>query len=919
MKTRCRFLFILTVLIVSVSAVIYISAAAEGGIKMNFKHILNIQIPGVTLKSTEFSDSNFLADVPYAVSSVEVTVTAAEGSSVKINNDSVKSGAASSPIALGVGNTFITIEVTAADGTVESAVITIKRAQDPEILYKETYRPQFHHTPPIFLQNDPNGLVYNAATGEYHLYYQYAANLIPDQETKVWGHAVSKDLVYWEEMPIAIYPDEWGEAYSGSAVIDYNNTSGLFDDSTPPEARMVLFYTSYSGKFGDSSYGDQNQSMAYSKDNGVTWIKYEGNPVIKNERNRYSGGFRDPKVIWYEDDSFENGGIWLMVVGGGPARLFTSPDLINWTYNTTLKNGRAPIDAECPDFFPLAVNGDENNVKWVYMGALYNDGNSRTIYAIGELVKDAEGKFEFNCEYAQLEKPINGCCAVYAQQTFFNDAKGRRIAVSWIRDWNTFNDYETGNIKNWLGTHTLPVELKLIYDDGEYEIKQIPVEELNKLRYPDSMFQINDIKVSDGDSDLLAGMEGELFEIEATFTLGSAAGFGFRVRTGTDEETVIHYNVTDKKLLLDRTQSGIAISEGGEIISVDMKPCDGKVTLRIFVDTSIIDIYGNNGDAVINTQIYPSDGSNGMAFYVQNGDVTVDSMTVYKLDSIHFSGLKQGGNHPQDGTKSNINSILTVVIIVLAVCVLAFLAGMIVMRARRSSGSSANTSIDEAASGSALSAIVPLPESKQGKSYWEGKRIAFLGDSITEMNGYQSLVRRYLNTSRGYTYAVGGTQLTGLDRSFTQRAEDIKEDVDLIFVFGGTNDFHVGAPIGSVDDEASTETFCGSVRKVCEILTAQHPDSLIVFATPLQRTNPPGTGVHDKNALGLGLAAYVQAIIDVCADFQIPVLDFYNTSAITEKTADQYLFDGLHPNQDGFQVIARELAAFLCPGEDFSE
>lgn len=136
---------------------------------------------------------------------------------------------------------------------------------------------------------------------------------------------------------------------------------------------------------------------------------------------------------------------------------------------------------------------------------------------------------------------------MYAQQTFFNDAKGRRIARKLDRDWNTFNDYETGNIKNWLGTHTLPVELKLIYDDGEYKIMQIPVEELNKLRYPDAMFQTKDIKVSDSDSDLLAGMEGELFEIEATFTLGSAAGFGFRVRTGTDEETVIHYNVTDKK------------------------------------------------------------------------------------------------------------------------------------------------------------------------------------------------------------------------------------------------------------------------------------------------------------------------------------------------------------------------------------
>lgn len=214
--------------------------------------------------------------------------------------------------------------------------------------------------------------------------------------------------------------------------------------------------------------------------------------------------------------------------------------------------------------------------------------------------------------------------------------------------------------------------------------------------------------------------------------------------------------------------------------------------------------------------------------------------------------------------------------------------------------------------------IVPLPADKQGKAYWEGKRVAFLGDSITEMNGYQGLLRRYLNTSRGFTHAVSGTQLTGLDRSFTQRAEEITEQVDLIFVFGGTNDFHVGAPIGTPDDKASTETFCGAVRKVCEILTAQHPDALIVFATPLQRTNPPGTGEHDKNSLGLSLAAYRQAIIDVCAQFKIPVLDFYNTSEITEQTAEQYLFDGLHPNQEGFKVIAREIAQYLCPGEDFS-
>lgn len=215
--------------------------------------------------------------------------------------------------------------------------------------------------------------------------------------------------------------------------------------------------------------------------------------------------------------------------------------------------------------------------------------------------------------------------------------------------------------------------------------------------------------------------------------------------------------------------------------------------------------------------------------------------------------------------------------------------------------------------------IVPLPADKQGKAFWEGKRVAFLGDSITEMNGYQELLRRHLNTSRDFTHAVSGTQLTGRNQSFMQRAADITEQVDLIFVFGGTNDFHVGAPLGVPDNPATTVTFCGAVRKVCEILTAQHPDALIVFATPLQRTNPPGTGVHDKNQLGLSLEDYAQAIIDVCAQLGIPVLDFYHTSAITEETAEQYLFDGLHPNQDGFKVIAAEIAQYLCPGENFTE
>lgn len=137
---------------------------------------------------------------------------------------------------------------------------------------------------------------------------------------------------------------------------------------------MVALYTAYAGRIGDNNYGIEKQGLAYSLDHGVTWIKYTGNPIIKNGENKkqiYTTGFRDPKVIWYEDSSYENNGIWLMVVAGGPVRIFTSPDLINWTYNGygTYSNGRRPIESECPDLFPMPLNGDTNNIKWVFDGS----------------------------------------------------------------------------------------------------------------------------------------------------------------------------------------------------------------------------------------------------------------------------------------------------------------------------------------------------------------------------------------------------------------------------------------------------------------------------------------------------------------------------------------------------------------------
>ncbi len=211
--------------------------------------------------------------------------------------------------------------------------------------------------------------------------------------------------------------------------------------------------------------------------------------------------------------------------------------------------------------------------------------------------------------------------------------------------------------------------------------------------------------------------------------------------------------------------------------------------------------------------------------------------------------------------------------------------------------------------------VVPLPQDKTGKAYWQGRTAAYLGDSITELAQYQIFLRQLLELRRGYTFAVSGTQLTGYDRAFTQRAKEIDVDTDLIFVLGGTNDFHVGAQLGTIDDAPCETTFYGALKSVCETLQHDHPDALIVFATPTRRTTPPGTGTPDLNSAGLSLKDYRDAIIAVCARYGIPVLDLYMNSLITEATAGQYLMDGLHPNRDGFEQMAKEIAAYLCPGE----
>lgn len=453
------------------------------------------------------------------------------------------------------------------------------------------YRPVFHYTPKANWMNDPNGLVYDEENKIYHMYYQYCLTLQENHEQKYWGHAISSDLVNWTELNPAISPDKIGSIWSGSAVIDRYNTSGFFDDSVPPGARIVAFFT-YA--YGDMSYGFQKQGIAYSKDNGNTFIKYSGNPIIPEYDNR------DPKVIWYEDEEYENGGIWVMIIAGMRVRLFTSHNLKDWKFNSepVLRNG-VPLESECPDLFKL-------NNKWVYCGA----GRS---YVIGDIVKN-NGILEFIPE-TDLITPMHGSNDMYAAQTFFN-APDRRIGIYWLVEKNS--DKIEG--KPYDGVLSFPVEYRLVND----RINIYPVKEINTLRKK-VLFEKKDTyleQISFFEIDI----KGKLIDIEACFS-DIPSVFGFKLLT-RNSSIDICYNKDEMKLIIDKNKSS-DIASGTN--TLDLKPNEeGNIVLRILKDTSIIDVFGNKGETNYMSFIYPNEPISKLVFFAE-GDINIKNMTIYEM------------------------------------------------------------------------------------------------------------------------------------------------------------------------------------------------------------------------------------------------------------------------------------------------
>ncbi|MCA0755990.1 glycoside hydrolase family 32 protein [Paenibacillus sp. N4] len=485
--------------------------------------------------------------------------------------------------------------------------------------FDQPLRPQFHFTPASNWLNDPNGMVYY--DGEYHLFYQHH----PDSSVwgpMHWGHAVSTDLVHWEHFPIALYPDHNGTIFSGSAVVDWNDTSGFFDG----KAGLVAIYTQTETIPG-SDLSKQRQSIAYSKDNGRTWIPYEGNPVLADER---FADFRDPKVFWHRESEQ-----WIMVLAAGDRLfLYRSPDLKAWTFASEFGAQDGSHDGvwECPDLFELPVEGGEGASKWVMIVSIGDDPacpeGSRTQYFTGEF----DGFAFTNDNPADTVLWLDHGRDNYAGVSW-SDAPGlesERLFIGWMNNWKYANLIPTSG---WRGAMTLARKLTLRQAPEGVRLVQKPVESLSQLRLAGSEWQNERIGP---EASLLCGAGSGLLELEADFEPGTASEFGIKLLAG-GKETVIGYDTAAGELFIDRSDSGIIDfqAEFGCRHAAQLPAKDGRIKLQLWLDRSSVEVFADEGGVVMTDQLFPHESWDGIELYAAGGEALLRSLRLYPLRSIY--------------------------------------------------------------------------------------------------------------------------------------------------------------------------------------------------------------------------------------------------------------------------------------------
>ncbi len=464
------------------------------------------------------------------------------------------------------------------DSTALSAIEASDALKDADDLYREPLRGQFHFSPKRGWNNDPNGLVYYH--GEYHLFFQHNpygwswGNMH-------WGHAVSRDLVRWEELGDKLLPDDLGPMFSGSAVVDWSNTSGFGKGGTPP---MALFYT--------AAGSPTVQCLAYSTD-GRIFTKYAGNPIVKE----VTGGNRDPKVIWHEPTRK-----WVMVLyvewqKKHTIHFFTSPNLRDWTLASITDGdpvGR-PYLFECPDFFELPVDGDPAQRKWVLSAA-------NSAYAIGTF----DGT-RFTPEQSNLpgHRGRGGADAFYAAQTFSDVPDGRRLLIGW---WRT----ETKGMP-FNQSMSLPLELQLTRTDDGPRLTFTPVRELQVLRAKTHLFGA--LTLQPDQANPLAGVHAELVEVRAEFEPGDASDIAFTVRGAT--------------IVYDAQRQEINVN--GQRAPAPLR--GGRQRLTVFCDRTGLEVFASDGLTFVPMPFQPPPGDLALAVEARGGRARFTALEVHALKS----------------------------------------------------------------------------------------------------------------------------------------------------------------------------------------------------------------------------------------------------------------------------------------------
>lgn len=472
---------------------------------------------------------------------------------------------------------------------------------------RETYRPVYHHTPVYGWMNDPNGMFYK--DGVYHLYFQY--NPYGSMwGNMTWGHSTSTDLTHWTYEGTAIVPDAWGAIFSGSCVVDKDNTAGF------GKGAVVAFYTS--AKF--TPWGDiQSQSMAYSLDNGKTFIKYEHNPILTStERD-----FRDPKVFWYAP-----GKHWVMMLAvGQEMQIYSSGNLKEWKKESSFgaMQGAHGGVWECPDLVEVAVEGSKEK-KWVLICNLNPGGpfgGSAAQYFVGSF----DGK-KFVNESPTQTKWLDWGKDNYATVTWSNAPAGRCIALGWMSNWQYANNVPTTQYRS---ANTLARDLTLYRVGGELYLKSKPSPEIKKARAEEKKIPTFEVKGNYEVASLLADNKGA-YEIEMTIENKGTSKIDFSLMNEKGEKVAMYYDVVRKQFVMDRSASGIVgFSRDFPAVTVAPVRNTDQIHLRLFIDRSSVEAFGEDGEYVMTNLVFPAEPYNRMVFSSDKGSYIVKSMNVYRL------------------------------------------------------------------------------------------------------------------------------------------------------------------------------------------------------------------------------------------------------------------------------------------------